>query len=154
MHDDIPTRPNSLVTRNRKNPFRRETTMDHPLNEAGQVHAIKITKAHLDDIPNIAQPQPKNPFERIFFPPPIADEYSETTLDRVLHERQDHIATTNLLHDPRIHSTTEMAPIPFPTGVSSSPELMFKRTGEISPPNSRAREWVQSLEKPIAQDLK
>ena len=128
--------------------------MEHPLNEAGQVHTVKITKAGENDTPSIVQPQPRNPFERIFFPPSMDHENSETTLDRVLREREDHIATTNLLHDSRIHSTTEMAPIPFPTGVSSSRERMFKRTGEISPPDSRARQWVQSLEKPVAQDLK
>ena len=128
--------------------------MDHPLKEAGAVHAVKITKAHLDNIPSIVLPQPRNPFKRIFFPPTVDHEHPEATLDCVLREQEDHIATTNLLHDPRIHSTTEVAPIPFPTCMSSSPELMFKRTGEISPPNSRAREWVQSLERPIAQDLK
>ena len=37
--------------------------------------------------------------------------------------------------------------------MSSSPDSMFKRTGQITPPGSRAREWVQSLEKPIIKEM-
>ena len=127
--------------------------MDHPLNEAGTVHTIKITKAHLDNIPDIVQPKPRNPFEHIFFLP-MVQTTSEPVLDCIVHEQETDIAIANLLHGSRIHPTTEVAPIPFPNRVLSSPERMFKRTGEISPPNSRAREWVQSLEKPIAQEMK
>ena len=102
--------------------------MDHLLNEAGTVHAVKITKAHLDNIPDIVQPKPRNPFEHIFFLP-VVPTAQEPVLDHVVHEWETNTAIANLL--PRSHPTTEMAPIPFPTSVSSLPERMFKRTGEF-----------------------
>ena len=41
----------------------------------------------------------------------------DATLDRILREWEDHLATTNLLHVSCIHLTTEISPIPFPTSV-------------------------------------
>ena len=105
--------------------------MDHPLNEAGTVHAVKITKAHLDNIPDIVQPKPRNPFEWIFFPP-VVQTASEPVLDHLVRERETDIAITNLLPRTRIHPTTEVAPIPFPTSMSSLPERMFKELEKLA----------------------
>ena len=65
----------------------------------------------------------------------------------------DHDSTTRLLHNPHIHPTTEISDVPLLICMSHLPTDMFKQTGEIIPPNSRARQWIQSLEKPIAQEM-
>ena len=145
---DIPTVPNSPEISNSNNPFSKFELV------ASKKKGSMTYKGRLADLPNLVQPQPRNPFKQIFIPLNDSGKVAETVLDRLECQHLDNSATADLLHNPRIHPTTEISNIPVPTSPSSSPERMFKQTGEITPPGSKAREWVQLLEQPIAKELK
>ena len=147
---DIPTVPNSPKNSNSNNPSSKFELITS--KRKGSV-IVETYKGRLEDLPNIIQLQLRNPFERIFFPPQNPNETAETILDSVTNKHLDNSATAALLHNTRIHPTTEISNIPLPTRMSSLPADMFRRTGEISPPGSKAREWVQSLEKPIIKEM-
>ena len=148
---DIPTVPNSPEISNSNNPFSKFKLVAS--KKKGSI-IVETYKGRLADLPNLIQPQPRNPFKRIFIPPNDSGKAAETVLDRLERQHLDNSATAALLHNPHIHPTTEISNIPIPTSASSSPERMFERTGEITPPGSKAREWVQLLEEPIAKELK
>ena len=148
---NIPTVPNSPEISNSNNPFSKFELVAS--KKRGSI-IVETYKGRLADVPNLIQPQLRNSFERIFIPPNDSDKVAETVLNRLERQYLDNTATTSLFHNTCIHPTTEISNIPLPTRVSSSPKSMFKRTGEITPPGSKAREWVQLLEEPITKEMK